>query len=93
MIFKPRRQLSPASLSPGARPTRRSLVRLDRCDQVHPGQALLIARADRYLPVPLAVDGDAVPATGETIVRVLMPARRSAAAADAPAPLAGAGES
>ncbi|MFW6154966.1 MAG: hypothetical protein ACOC95_07105 [Planctomycetota bacterium] len=67
----------------GARVYRRSLVRLDRCDQVHGGQALLIARANRYLPVPLRVDGDEVPATGETIVRVLLPAHRAATAADA----------
>jgi len=64
-----------------ARVFRRSLVRLDRCDQIHPGQALLIAEAEGYLPVPLRVDGDEVSATGRTIVRVLLPARRAAAAA------------
>ncbi|NLF29312.1 MAG: hypothetical protein GX591_00325 [Planctomycetes bacterium] len=64
-----------------------SLVRMDRGSQIHPGQALLIAQAGPYLPVPLRVDGNEARAAvdSETIVRVLLPAHPAPPAA-APAP-------
>jgi len=67
----------------GVQPTANRLcwARLDRFDQIHTGQALLIGEVDAgtFMPVPVRVDGREVDASGSTVVRVLIPVRSPAA--------------
>ncbi len=59
----------------GPRPLERDCFgRLDRSGEIDFTQALLIARADAYMPADVRVNGDVVECTGPTVVRVLLPA-------------------
>ena len=51
--------------------TRELLGRLDRSELLRPGKAMLVARADGYMPARIRFDVDDVDVAGATVVRVL----------------------